>query len=332
MDTKGFRDGGGGGAAASAVGRLRLGTAPDSWGVWFPDDPAQTPWQRCLDEVAAAGYAWLELGPYGYFPTDPARLRDELARRGLGLAGGTVGGVGGLHRAEHWPATIEAARRVAALTSALGARDLVFVPGPGYRDETTGAYLEPPVLDGDEWRTLVRSIDELGKIVGQEYGVRVHFHEHADTHVETQAQIERFLEDTDPRYTWLCLDTGHVAYRGGDSLGLIRAYPERIGYVHIKQVDPSLARAAGDEGISFGEAVKRGVCVEPPTGAPPMDAVVAALGSLDRDLFVIVEQDLYPCASDVPLPIAARTREYLAGLGLGAGDGPPTRTAHEVGQ
>ena len=65
---------------------LSLGTCPDSWGVWFADDPLQTPWHRFLDEVAEVGYQWLELGPYGYLPTDPARLADELGRRGLRVA------------------------------------------------------------------------------------------------------------------------------------------------------------------------------------------------------------------------------------------------------
>ena len=41
--------------------RIRVGSAPDSWGVWFPDDPQQTPWHRFLDEVAEAGgiAAWV---------------------------------------------------------------------------------------------------------------------------------------------------------------------------------------------------------------------------------------------------------------------------------
>ena len=73
--------------------RIRIGSAPDSWGVWFPDDPQQVPWERFLDEVSEAGYEWIELGPYGYLPTDPARLADETARRGSGRLGGH-----GLHR------------------------------------------------------------------------------------------------------------------------------------------------------------------------------------------------------------------------------------------
>jgi inosose dehydratase len=72
------------------------------------------------------------------------------------------------------------------------------------------------------------------------------------------------------------------------------------------------------EDLSFGEAVKRGVCVEPPAGVPEIGPVTEALAGLDAPLFVIVEQDLYPCAPDVPLPIAVRTRKFLGGCGLGA--------------
>ena len=74
---------------ASAANRLRVGSAPDSWGVWFPDDENQPPWRRFLDEVAEAGYEWIELGPHGYLPTDPSRLRDELGSRELKLSAGT---------------------------------------------------------------------------------------------------------------------------------------------------------------------------------------------------------------------------------------------------
>jgi sugar phosphate isomerase/epimerase len=68
---------------------FRVGSAPDSWGVWFPDDPRQTPWDRFLDEISRAGYEWVELGPYGYLPTDPETLRPQPERRGLRLAAGT---------------------------------------------------------------------------------------------------------------------------------------------------------------------------------------------------------------------------------------------------
>ena len=301
------------------MSRLRLGTCPDSWGVWFADDPLQTPWERFLDEVAAVGYEWLELGPYGYLPTDPARLADELSRRGLKVAGGTMHGHSGLHRAGDLAEILAATRKVAALTAALGAADLVFVPVPGYRDDKTGAWLEAAELDDEHWQVLIRATNEVGKMTAQEYGVRLQFHPHADSHVETQAQTERFLDQTDPRFVSLCLDTGHLAYRHADAAAVIRRYPDRIGYVHIKQMDPAVVARADRDGLAFGQAVALGASCEPPAGEPAVDEVAKALTELDRDLSVVVEQDMYPVAFDVPKPIAQRTRDYLRGVGIGGG-------------
>ncbi|WP_275293495.1 MULTISPECIES: TIM barrel protein [unclassified Amycolatopsis] len=295
------------------AGNLCLGSAPDSWGVWFPEDEQQVPWTRFLDELASAGYRWFELGPYGYLPTDPRQLADEAAARGLQVSGGTA--FGALHRPEKWAETVATARRVAELTAAAGAHHLVFIP-PMYRDEKTGAYTEEPQLTAEQWNSLGGRANELGRILLDEYGVRLVLHPHADSHIQTQPEIERFLNETDSRYANLCLDTGHVAYGGGDNLDLIRRFAERIGYVHIKQMDPDVLAQVAAEGLSFGEAVKRGVCVEPPAGVPDPASVVEALSALDAELFVIVEQDLYPCAAEVPLPIAVRTREYLAAQGL----------------
>ncbi|MFF5370000.1 TIM barrel protein [Streptomyces sp. NPDC013187] len=295
------------------VGNLCLGSAPDSWGVWFPEDEHQVPYTRFLDELVRAGYAWLELGPYGYLPTDPQRLKAELDARGLKVSGGTA--FGALHRPEAWDETLAHVRQVAALTAAAGAHHLVFIP-PMYRDEKTGAFTESPELTAEQWAGFGRAADRLGELLLDEYDVRLVVHPHADSHVQTQAEIERLLNETDSRYTNLCLDTGHVAYGGGDNLDLIRRFGERVGYVHIKQMDPEILAQVAAEDLSFGEAVQRGVCVSPPAGVPKPADVVAELAGLDAELFVIVEQDLYPCAPEVPLPVAIGTREHLAGLGL----------------
>jgi inosose dehydratase len=148
------------------------------------------------------------------------------------------------------------------------------------------------------------------------------FHPHADSHVGTQPQIERFLADTDPASVNLCLDTGHVAYYDGDNVELIRRYPGRIGYLHLKQADPAVLEQVKAEGLSFGEAVRRGAMCEPPKGEPDMEALLDAVDRhLDGELFAIVEQDLYPCDPDDPLPIAVRTYKYLRQLGVGSDAG-----------
>jgi inosose dehydratase len=296
------------------IRHLQLGSCPDSWGVWFADDPRQTPWQRFLDELAASGYRWLELGPYGYLPTDPARLADELAARGLTCAGGTVAGAGGPHK--DFDAVLAETRKVAELTAALGAQNLIFVPVPGYRDDVTGAYHEPAELSPQRWQALIDNSNLLGQILAEEYGLAMRFHPHADYHVETQAQTERFLAETDPAFVSLCLDTGHLAYRQADVPAIIRKYPDRIGYVHIKQMDPAIADRAAREDMAFGQAVALGVSVEPPAGRPDVPGVIEALGELDAELFVVVEQDMYPVDFGLPLPIATRTRQYLNSVGL----------------
>ena len=174
-------------------------------------------------------------------------------------------------------------------------------------------------LDADRWRTLVERTSELGRILREEHGLAAVFHPHADSYVGTQPQIERFLADTDPASVNLCLDTGHVAYYQGDNLELIRKYPDRIGYLHLKQADPAVVEQVKAEGLGFGEAVRRGAMCEPPKGEPDMEALLDAVDRhLDGELFAIVEQDLYPCDPDDPLPIATRTFTYLRQLGVGS--------------
>lgn len=293
---------------------VKLGSAPDSWGVWFPDDPQQTPWERFLDEVAAAGYTRIELGPYGYLPTDPARLQEELGKRGLEMTAGTI--FEHLHRPDSWESTWQGVSAAASLTAAMGARHLVVIPD-FWRDPSTGAVIEEAQLTDEQWTPYARSIDRLAKQVRDEFGLQVQFHPHADTHVDTHENVERFLEATDPSLVTLCLDTGHISYCGGDNLKLIQDYPDRIGYVHLKQVDPAVVDKAHAEGIGFGEAVRLDAMCEPPLGIPEMPPILDALSALDAELFAIVEQDMYPCPPDQPFPVAKRTYDYLTTCGGG---------------
>jgi inosose dehydratase len=292
---------------------LCLATSPDSWGIWHAEDELQIPWPRFLDEVVAAGYEWLELGPYGYLPTEPDLLRAELGRRGLRASGGLQ--LAALHRPDEWDETVRVSREVAELTAAMGAHHLVLVPQM-YRDDKTGSFTDSPQLTQQQRAGLYSAANELGRILRRDYDMRLCVHPHGDSHIQTQRQIEDLLAGTDPGLVWLCLDTGHVAYGGGDNIDLIRRFGDRIGYVHLKQADPGVLVQVEAESLSFGEAVKRSVFVELPGGVPDADATIRELAQLGAPLFVIAEQDLYPCAPEVPLPIATRTREFLNGCGL----------------
>ncbi|MFD5554273.1 sugar phosphate isomerase/epimerase family protein [Streptomyces sp. NPDC127068] len=295
------------------LSRIRIGSAPDSWGVWFADDPRQVPWRRFLDEVAAAGYEWIELGPYGYLPTDPVTLAEETARRGLRVSAGTV--FTGLHHGSAvWDRTWGHVAEVAALARASGAGHLVVIPS-FWRDDKTGEVLEDSTLTAAQWRALTSQTERLAREVRERFGLRVVVHPHADTHVDSEENVARFLDGTDPDLVSLCLDTGHYAYCGGDSVRLIETYGERIGYLHLKQVDPDVLAEVRAEDLPFGPAVARGVMCEPPSGVPALGPVLTAAQRLDVELFAIVEQDMYPCDPDAPLPIARRTRAFLRSCG-----------------
>ncbi|MDX6256738.1 MAG: inosose dehydratase [Frankiales bacterium] len=295
--------------------KLSLATAPDSWGVWFPSDPHQVTWETYLDEIARVGYVYTELGPQGFLPQEPARLREELDKRGLSVCGGTV--FAGLHKGKDaLDKAIADFGREAKLLSALGAKHLVHLPEQ-YTDMHTGEATQAGDIDPEQWKNLVTGTDELAHVLYEEHGVELVFHPHVDTHVDTQVRIERFLSDTNPEHVNLCLDTGHVSYCEGDNIEIIERFPERITYVHLKSVDPVVRARALAEKLPLSEAVKLGVMCEPPYGEPDMPPLLAALGALDREIFAVIEQDLYPVTPDIPLPIGARTAGYYVGCGLG---------------
>ncbi len=295
--------------------KVRVGTAPDSWGVWFPNDPLQTPWQRYLDEVVKAGYEWTELGPYGYLPTDPRVLRGELERRGLRLLGGVE--IGPIQDAAAVPRLREEVTRLGDLLAELGARFLVLI-ADSYR-AIDGERLRPARLEPDGWNQLVETTNLLGRLVEERFPgqLRLAFHSHADSHVETPEQLEALLAETDPRFVWVCMDTGHYAYRGGDPLDFMRCHHARTPYLHIKTVDAGLRERVQAEDLPFPEAVRLGAFCEPQDGAIDFAAFARVLDEIDYDGWAAVEQDMYPCDFDKPLPIATHTRVYLNGLGLG---------------
>src|SRR5699024_6237053 len=147
------------------------------------------------------------------------QLEGELGKRNLKLSAGTV--FTGFHKGEgQWQRAWDQALGVAGLASKLVAEHLVVMPGL-WRSGANNAVLECSSLDDEKWAKLAAGHDRLGKALLEEFGMKPQFHSHADSHIGTTREVLRFLEETDPRYTNLCLDTGHFAYYGGDNVKLI---------------------------------------------------------------------------------------------------------------
>jgi inosose dehydratase len=293
---------------------IKIGSAPDSWGVWFPSDSKQIPWNRFLDEIAEAGYEWTELGPYGYLPKDLNQLESELGKRGLKVSATFV--MKALEDKSLWPEIENEVLGAGELLAALGAKYLVLIDDT-HTNLFTGEPIAPARLDHDGWKRLIETTHKVAHLAYDRFGLTVVFHPHADTHVEHEDQIEALLADTDPAKVFLCLDTGHHAYRNGDPVRFMRRHADRIAYLHLKSVYKHMQQKVEAEKIPFAIAVGMDMFCEPSEGAVDFAAFRDVLREVNFDGFAIVEQDMYPASFDKPLPIAKRTRAYLREIGLG---------------
>ena len=291
---------------------LRIANAPTSWGIEDPGDPANPPWPRVLDEVAAAGYAGVELGPLGYMPDRPEQLLSELDMRGLELVAGFV--FVPLHTAAGITTGLHVARRTCDLLSQAGARHIVIIQGfTAERERAAGRVGAAPGMSGAEWDTLVEGVHRLARLAVEEYGLLPCFHPHAGTHVEFEPEVERLIGSTDPDLVSLCIDTGHCAYAGIDPVELYRRHAGRVAYLHLKDLRPD--RLSEGE-PSFEEAVAAGAFCPLGEGVVDFRALQTALAEHDFDGWAAVEQDRLPADTASPAQQAAASFQHLRRVGL----------------
>jgi inosose dehydratase len=295
--------------------RPRVGNAPVSWAVYEADRP-NLPFGSVLDQIAAAGYEGTELGPYGYLPTNPERLAKELALRGLSLGSSFVPLP--LEDSACRERAVEKALAVARLLSTQGVGELILaddedpgrqaIAGRVPRDGSAG-WRDP------QWREAAATVDAVARALRDELGMRVVVHHHAGTFVETPAEIDRLLEQTDADVVGLLLDTGHAVYGGADPLDLVRRHGSRIRYVHLKDAKAEELAHVRASDVSMEEAWRRGVFCPLGAGVVDFPRVVEALRSIGYSGWLIVEQDVVPDAagrlSPDPLESARESRAYL---------------------
>ncbi|MFP3847099.1 sugar phosphate isomerase/epimerase family protein [Priestia filamentosa] len=290
---------------------VKVGTAPDSWGIWFPENEKQIDWERCMNEMAESGYQGIELGPWGYLPNEYEKLKNELEKRNLELTATTL--VGDLMSEEKTREMMDLLDEMAKLQLQFESAKYVVLIDDCYTDLFTGELVRPRTLNDAEWSNFVINILKIRDYAKIQYGLEVVFHPHAQSHIETEEQIERLLDDTDIN---LCLDTGHHAYADGDPVAFMKKHHKRIPYLHVKSCDLKIREKMQRENWPFAKAVSNDIMCEPELGVVDMKAFVEVLESIDFKGWAIVEQDMYPAPFDKPFPIAKRTREYLKVIGM----------------
>lgn len=292
---------------------IKVGTAPDSWGVWFPDHEKQIPWAQTMTEMSESGYAGFEIGPWGYFPTDAAQLKIETGKRNLEVVAGTVGG-DFLNDASIDEMLVVIDEIAALMKNFASAKYIVLLPAM-YTDLETGELVMAKELTDAEWKTYVKNVERAAKRV-VDNGFIATFHPHVDCHVETEAEIERLLADTSENVQ-LCFDTGHHVYGGGEPISFYQKHLDRIPYIHIKDCDLEVKRKMDENGWSFAKAVTEDIMTEPGKGSIDFAVFRQVLADTNYQGWVVVEQDLFPVKSfDLPFEIAKRTRKYLTSVGF----------------
>jgi inosose dehydratase len=304
---------------------LRLATGPVSWGVDFADSPHNPPWERVLDEIARSGFRYIELGPIGYLPEDPARLRAELEGRGLGVGGSFV--FQPFHDPERLPEVLHVTRRTCRAIAGAGGGHLVIIDlvAPE-RVRTAGRSADARRLDAREWTALADGVRAVATVARDEFGLRPVFHPHVASYVEFEDEIERLLDTLPAELVELCLDTGHCEYAGVDPVGLYQVHTERIPYLHLKDVDPEAREHAVNDGLDFWQAITAGVFCPVGLGSVRFPDLARALARHGFDGWATVEQDRDPRKADHPLVDAISSRRYLENVGFAPS--PATKVSH----
>lgn len=294
---------------------IKIGNAPCSWGVEFPDDPRNPAWETVLDECAGAGYTGIELGPVGFMPEDPAILGDALAARNLELIGGVV--FRAFHDPNAWDNVMDGAVRTCKALVAHGAKHLVLIDSISpRRAPTAGRADEAEQMEMSEWNNFRDRIATVARMGAEEYGLTVGIHAHAAGFMDFEPELERLLDEVDEDILKICFDTGHHSYAGFDPVMFMKRHIGRISYMHFKDIDPKVKAEAIANRTGFYDACGQGIFCNLGEGDVDFPAVRRILLDNGFKGWCTVEQDCDPTLDVSPIDDARANREYLESIGF----------------
>jgi inosose dehydratase len=296
--------------------RFLFASAPDSWGVLdYPGPSWEQPYESMLDEMVAAGYTGSELGPYGYFPTDPQILQPQLEKRRLKLLASFVPVK--MTDPGASVAVLERIRNVGKLLATLKAPFLVLADDQSAeRNRFSGRAYDRgcPTLNAEQWKH-VREIVADAERVANEFGLDLVFHPHVATYVETPEECERFFDATSHTNIGLCLDTGHCVYGQGDSVKEAEKYKSKLRFVHIKDCSAGVLEEARCKHWTFEEAIDHKVFTIIGQGDIDFPAFFRTLIKSGYSGWSVVEQDVKFGETTIPpAESIAASLKYLQGV------------------
>jgi inosose dehydratase len=296
--------------------RFQFASAPDSWGVLDYRGPSwEQSYEKMLDEMVQAGYSGSELGPYGFFPTDPKILEPQLEKRKLKLLGAFVPVK--MTDPAAGKTVIERIRKVGNLLATLKAPFLVMADDQSpERNAFSGRVYDKGclTLSADQWRHVGNIVADAER-VANEFALDLVFHPHVATYVETPEECERFFDATSHTNVGLCLDTGHCVYGHGDSVKEAEKYKSKLRFVHVKDCDVKVLEQARRNKWTFEEAIEHKVFTIIGQGNIDFLAFFATLMKNGYSGWSVVEQDVKFGATEIPpAESIAASLKYLRGV------------------
>lgn len=293
---------------------IKIANNACSWGVWFIDDPKQPNYDTYLDEFVEAEYQYSELGTYGYMPTDPKVLGAELEKRKIVPLAYSI--MTPLWDDSSMPEAMEHVENGCKVLRALGAPFYVIMDAM-YTDLMTDEQVSDPELTDEQFETFCRNYRKLAAKV-REYGVKPVFHPHACTHIETEAQIDKFRSMVPKDELRFCLDTGHHVYvKGNDLFSYTEKIADQIDYLHFKDLSKEVKDYCWENDIRFAAATKMNLFAEVGKGVIDWKAYGELLKKIGYTGYACIERDCYPPTPGECLKEQKRTGEYLESIGLG---------------
>jgi inosose dehydratase len=305
---------------------ITVTTAPCCWGVDDVSNPNLPSWELVFDEVKAAGYGGLELGPYGYVPLEIDVVSEALTSRGLYIVAGTV--FNDLVASENRESLLRQTDEICALITRLpkppkttGQRFpapylTVMDWGHDERDYAAGHSDRAPRLDDAAWAGMMDNIRAISDLAREKYGVRATIHPHAGGYIEFEDEIARLAADIPQDVAGFCLDTGHTWYAGMDPVETLRKYADRLDYIHFKDIDKAVFDRVMGEHIRFFEACGQGVMCPIGNGCIDYPAIRSLLDNLGYEGFITVEQERDPRNAGGSLADVKLSRDYLKSAGF----------------
>ena len=287
--------------------KVKLGIAPIAWtNDDMPDLGAENTFEQCISEMALAGFTGCEVG--NKYPKDTAVLKKALDLRGMQICNAWFSTF--LTTKPYEETEKEFIKHITFLKE-MGAK-VVGVSEQGHSIQGTelSIFDDKYVMNDEEWDKLCTGLNKLGK-VAKDMGITLTFHHHMGTVVQTAAEIDRMMENTDPELFNLLFDSGHLAYCGEDYMYILKKYINRIKHVHLKDIRPDVIADVKAKGESFLQGVRKGTFTVPGDGVIDFAPIFEVLAENNYEGYVLVEAEQDPAIAN-PFEYALKARKYIA--------------------